>query len=163
MALFLSTHENKVDKKGRVSVPAQFRSVLASQHFQGIIVYSSFVHDCIEACSMERIERLSESIDDLDPFSESRDAFATTILGGSTQLSFDGDGRVMLPQLLLEEAGIEDKAVFVGKGATFEIWQPKKFHEYSSIARDLAKQQRANLRLKSKGSIIGNTRDPDAK
>lgn len=153
MALFLSTYTNKVDKKGRVSVPASFRAVLSSQHFSGIVAYASFVNPCIEACGMDRIERLSESIDTLDPYSEERDAFATTILGGSVQLAFDGEGRVLLPELLIEDAGIKDQAVFVGKGATFEIWSPSAFETYASKARELAKEQRAALRLKQQGGV----------
>jgi len=150
VALFLSTYTNKVDKKGRVSVPANFRAALSKQEYQGIVAYNSFVNECVEACGMDRIERLSESIDELDPYSDERDAFAATILGGSVQLQFDSEGRVMLPANLMEEVGIKDKVVFVGKGATFEIWEPKAFEQYSSRAKDLAKRQRANLRLTSK-------------
>ncbi|MCC7260476.1 MAG: division/cell wall cluster transcriptional repressor MraZ [Alphaproteobacteria bacterium] len=148
MALFLSTFVNKVDKKGRVSVPASFRTVLSTQHFSGIVAYSSFVNPCIEACGMDRIEKLHESIDALDPFSEERDAFAATILGGSLQLPFDGEGRVMLPELLLGQAKISDKALFVGKGATFEIWEPEAFESYSVAAREKALQSRQLLRTR---------------
>lgn len=147
MALFLSTYTNKVDKKGRVSVPAAFRNVLSDQEFQGIVVYGSFVNDCIEACSMSRIEQLNNSIDQLDPYSEERDAFAATILGGSLQLPFDGEGRVMLPFLLQQEVGIVEQVVFVGKGATFEMWNPEKFEVYAQKAKQVAKQGRAHLRL----------------
>lgn len=150
MALFLSTYVNKIDKKGRISVPANFRNTLNDQAFKGIIAYPSFVNGCIEACGMDRIERLSESIDDLDPFSDERDAFATAILGGSMQLPFDGEGRVMLPESLISEAQISAKAVFVGKGATFEIWNPEQFESYSAKAKDLAHRQRGALRLSSR-------------
>lgn len=151
MALFLSTYTNKVDKKGRVSVPAPFRTVLATQHFNGIVAYASFINPCIEACGMDRIEQLSTSIDSLDPYSEERDAFATTILGGSIQLGFDGEGRVLLPESLMVDAAIRDHAVFVGKGMTFEIWNPDSFADYANNARNLAKEQRAALRLKQQG------------
>ena len=147
MALFLSTYTNKVDKKGRVSVPANFRAALQKEDFHGIISYSSFVNDCIEACGMERMAQLSESIDNLDPYSEERDAFAAAILGGSFQLPFDGEGRIILPEILMEDSGIKDQAVFVGKGATFEIWSPGKFEKYASKAKELARQERAKLRL----------------
>lgn len=147
MALFLSTYHNKVDKKGRVSVPAHFRNALSGQSFHGIVAYPSFVNPCVEASGIDRIEQLSQSIDSLDPYSEERDAFATSILGESVQLSFDGEGRIMLPEVLLENAGISDKAVFVGKGATFEIWQPEQFKSYAEKARELARSQREKLRL----------------
>jgi len=147
MALFLSTYANKVDKKGRVSIPALFRSVLQNENFHGIVAYPSFVDGCIEACGMQRIERLSESIDELDPFSDEHSAFAVSILGESMQLSFDGEGRVVVPEKLLQEAGISDQAVFVGKGKTFQIWSPEKYEEYANKARDFARKNRGSLSL----------------
>lgn len=149
MALFLSTYKNKVDKKGRVSVPAPFRAVLANQNFSGIVAYASFVNPCIEASGMDRIETLYEGMEEtLDPFSEERDAFATAILGSSMQLGFDGEGRVMLPQELMKEANITEYAVFVGKGQTFEIWEPERFEGYAAKAREMAKANRDALRLR---------------
>jgi len=147
MALFLSTFTNKVDSKGRVSVPAQFRAALNNQDFSGIIVYQSFINDCIEGCDINRIKRLSDSIDSLDPFSEERDAFATTILGGAIQLPLDVDGRVILPVNLLKKTAIIDQALFVGKGSTFEIWNPDKFNDYLIKAKQSAKDKRNLLRL----------------
>ncbi len=147
MALFLSTFVKKIDKKGRVSVPAQFRASLTDESFGGIIVYGSFVNPCVEACGMSRIEKLSAGIDSLDPFSDERDAFATAVLGGSSQLQFDSEGRVTLPPELTESAGISEDVVFVGKGQTFEIWEPKKFEEYSAKARKMALEKRGALRL----------------
>ena len=147
MALFLSTFTNKVDSKGRVSVPAQFRTSLVNKDFSGIVVYESFVNECIEGCDIERIKKISESIDNLDPFSEERDAFATTVLGGSVQLSMDSEGRVVLPESLLKTAKIKDSVVFLGKGSTFEIWQPAKFEEYAAKAKKEAKSKRNLLRL----------------
>lgn len=153
MALFLSTYLNKLDKKGRISVPAQFRSALATQTFSGIIAYPSFVNPCIEACGFDRIEKLSSSIDNLDPFSEERDAFAATILGACVQLAFDGDGRVTLSDALIVAAEIEEGAIFVGKGPTFEIWNPAKFEIYSTRAKEIALENRQVLSLKNGGVL----------
>ena len=99
---------------------------------------------------MERIEKLYAQMDNLDPFSEDRDAFAATILGGSQQLAFDGEGRVMLPKTLLDDAGINESAVFVGKGETFEIWNPKAFDKYMAEAKKLAAARRSKLRAHPK-------------
>jgi MraZ protein len=148
VALFLSTFTNKVDAKGRVSLPSQFRSSLIIDKSAVAIVYESFINDCVEGCDLERIQRLSGSIDELDPFSEERDAFATVVLGGSIQLSIDGDGRIILPENLLKKAKIKDSAVFVGKGPTFEIWEPSQFAQYLAKAKDEAKAKRNLLRLK---------------
>jgi len=146
MTLFLSTYVNRVDKKCRVSVPSQFRSTIANESFAGIVIYKSVINDCIEGCAMSRIEKISASIDALDPLSEERDAFATAILGSSTQLQFDTDGRVVLPKELIEEIGIEENALFVGKGQTFEIWEPGKFQVYAQTAKRIALEKRSILR-----------------
>jgi MraZ protein len=146
MAIFISTYRNKIDKKGRVSVPAAFRTVLANQNFSGIIAYPSFIHSCIESSGIDRIERLSASIDNLDPYSDERDAFALSILGGAEQLGFDQDGRVMLPEKLVDFAKLSEEAIFVGKGQTFEIWNPKEFEIYAEKARILAKEKRGVLK-----------------
>lgn len=146
MALFLSSFEKQIDKKGRVSVPPSFRAVLAAQNFNGMIAYSSFVHPAIEACGMERIEKLYARIESLDPFSQEHDAFATAILGGSVQLAFDGEGRVVIPEPLLKKAGIEGSGIFVGKGATFEIWSPAAYAKHEAEARALALKMRLSLK-----------------
>lgn len=147
MALFLSTFTNKIDAKGRVSVPSQFRSSLINESFSGMVIYESFVNECIEGCDIERIKKLSESIDNLDPFSEERDAFATAVLGGSTQISIDGDGRALLPAELLKKVNIKNELVFIGKGSTFEIWEPKKFAQYMAEAKKSAKEKRNLLKV----------------
>ena len=77
--MFLSSYENKIDKKGRVSVPASYRSNLSSMGYNGFICYPSFNHNALEACSQDRIEKLSNSIDSLNPFEEKRDYFATSV------------------------------------------------------------------------------------
>jgi MraZ protein len=153
--LFLSTYINKIDKKGRVSVPAAFRNGLSKQDFYGVVAYASFINPCIESCSISRIETLSETIDNLDPYSEVRDAFATTILGGCIQLAFDQDGRIILPETLIEFAKLEEQACFVGKGATFEIWEPELFKAYSAQAREISKKDRGNLQFLHKKNNQG--------
>tara|TARA_Y100000389_G_scaffold38523_2_gene32902 strand:- start:1990 stop:2448 length:459 start_codon:yes stop_codon:yes gene_type:complete len=150
MALFLSTFINKIDKKGRISVPSQFRTYLSDENFSGVILYESFINPCIEGCNIDRIKKLSDAIDDLDPFCEDRDSFATAILAGSMQISMDSDGRIILPNNLIAIADLKDNAIFVGKGKTFEIWQPEKFSNYASCSKVRAKEKRNILRLNNK-------------
>ena len=123
--MFLSSYENKIDKKGRVSVPATFRSHLGSMGYNGFITYPSFNHPALEACSQERIEKLSNTIDSLNPFEEKRDFFATSVLSESESLQFDTEGRVSLSDKLLKHAKILNSVLFVGLGKTFQIWEPK--------------------------------------
>lgn len=150
MQLFLSTFTNKIDKKGRVSVPAQFRTALRAEEFQGIIAHPSFINPCIEASGLSRIEKITDIIEGLDPFSEEKDAFATAILGDSHQLSFDGEGRIVLPEALMKSTELSDRALFIGKGKSFEIWNPEKFEIYSKQAKEFAFKQRNKLTLKGR-------------
>ncbi|HJD57559.1 MULTISPECIES: division/cell wall cluster transcriptional repressor MraZ [Rickettsieae] len=146
MNIFLSKYINNLDKKGRVSVPASYRAALSSQSFNGVIVYPSFRNKCIEACSLKRLEELSQMIQTLDPYSEERDAFETIILGEAIQLAFDGEGRVILPKSLIEHSDISEQVCFVGKGLVFEIWQPQNFETYLSSARQIAQNNRLTLK-----------------
>jgi len=144
--MFLSTYENRLDKKGRVSVPASFRSYLSSMGYNGVVCYPSFNHLSIEACPQNRIEKLSESIDSLNPFEEKRDIFATSVLSDSINLQFDSEGRVSIPDKLLKHAKIKQTMLFVGQGQTFQIWEPKQFEKFKIQARKKANLSRASLK-----------------
>ena len=148
--MFLSTHENKLDKKGRVSVPASFRSYLSSMGYSGVICYPSFNNPSIEACPQSRIEKLSESIDSLNPFEEKRDIFATSVLADSVNLQFDNEGRVSIPNKLLEHARIKNSMLFVGQGKTFQVWEPKLFEKFKTQARKKANLNRASFKWEIK-------------
>ena len=144
--MFLSTYENKLDKKGRVSVPANFRSHLSNLGYNGVICYPSFNNSSIEACSQDRIEKISSAIDSLNPFEEKRDYFATSVLSESSNLIFDTEGRVQFPKKLLNFAKIKSDILFVGLGKTFQVWSPKNFEKFKSFARKKALQSRSTLK-----------------
>jgi len=144
--MFLSTYENKIDKKGRVSVPASFRSYLSNLGFNGVVCYPSFNNTSIEAWPQNRIEKISDSIDSLNPFEEKKDYFATSILSESINLQFDSEGRISLSSKLLKHAKIKNSMLFVGQGQTFQIWEPSTFEKFKAIARKKANLNRANLK-----------------
>jgi|TARA_A100001011_G_scaffold387600_1_gene465673 MraZ protein len=146
--MFLSTYENRIDKKGRVSVPASFRSYLSNLGFNGLICYPSFNNPSIEACSQERIEKISNAIDSLNPFEEKRDYFSTSILSESISLQFDSEGRISLTSKLLKHAKIKNIMLFVGQGQTFQIWEPATFEKFKVNARKKANINRASLKWK---------------
>jgi len=148
--MFLSSYENKLDKKGRVSVPASFRSHLSSLGYNGFIAYPSFNHEALEACSEDRIEKLSNTIDSLNPFEEKRDYFATSVLSESVSLQFDSEGRVLITEKLLDHAKIKNSVLFVGQGKTFQIWESKSFEKFKIVARKKAYQNRSNLKWDNK-------------
>ena len=153
--MFLSSYENRLDKKGRVSVPASFRSHLSNLGYNGVICYPSFNNQSIEAWPQDRIEKISNTIDSLNPFEEKRDYFATSILSESVNLQFDTEGRVSFTEKLLDHAKIKNNILFVGLGKTFQMWEPKNFNKFKIVARKKAYQNRSNLKWenKQKGEI----------
>jgi len=144
VALFLSTFVNKVDRKGRVSVPATFRAALAGQSFLGIVAYRSFKLPCVESSGIDHMEAMSGRVDQMGQFSDSSDN-ASVIFSDAQQLPFDGEGRVMLPQVLAEYAGISEHAAFVGQGRTFQIWEPERFKTHQDELRERARRQGVTL------------------
>ena len=144
--MFLSVYENKLDKKGRVSVPASFRSYLSNLGYNGIICFPSFNNQSIEAWPQDRIEKISNAIDSLNPFEEKKDYFATSILSESTSLQFDSEGRVLLSIKLLKHAKIKNSMLFVGQGKTFQIWEPTIFEKFRAHARKKSNINRASLK-----------------
>lgn len=144
--MFLSSYENNIDKKGRVSVPASFRSYLSNLGYNGIICFPSFNHQSIEAWPQDRIEKISNSIDNLNPFDEKRDVFATSVLSESISLQFDSEGRISLTEKLLKYAKIKKSMMFVGQGKTFQIWEPALFEKFKVTARKKSNLNRASLK-----------------
>ena len=131
-------------------MPASFRSHLNSLGYNGFIAYPSFSHKALEACPEDRIEKLSNTIDSLNPFEEKRDYFATSVLSESISLQFDGEGRVLITDKLLDHAKIKNSILFVGLGKTFQIWEPKSFEKFKIVARKKAYQNRSNLKWDNK-------------
>ena len=148
--MFLSTYENKLDKKGRVSVPANFRSYLSNLGYNGVICYPSFNNQSIEAWPQDRIEKISNAIDALSPFEEKKDYFATSILSESINLQFDGEGRISLTPKLLKHARIKNSMLFVGQGKTFQIWEPTTFEKFRTKSRNKSNLFRNSLKWEQK-------------
>ena len=127
-------------------MPASFRSYLSNLGYNGVICFPSFNHQLIEAWPQDRIEKISNTIDSLNPFEEKRDFFATSILSESINLQFDGEGRISLSSKLLKHAKIKNSVIFVGQGKTFQIWEPQIFEKFKVSARKKANINRASLK-----------------
>ena len=151
--MFLSTYENRIDKKGRVSVPASFRSYLSNLGYNGVICYPSFNNLCIEAWPQDRIEKISNAIDALNPFDEKKDFFATSILSESINLQFDSEGRISLTTKLLKHAKIKNSMLFVGQGKTFQIWEPAIFEKFKVSAKKKSNINRSSLKWEKQLNI----------
>ncbi len=145
----MSKYTNKVDQKGRVSVPAQFRTALPLGSQKSIVLFQAVNHAAIECCDLQYIERINDSFDDFAPYSDEHDEFSLALMSGLVELSFDGNGRIILPQELLEFANITEYATFAGKGKTFQIWEPNAFITELEKARHKVKEKRSLLRFRT--------------
>lgn len=147
MSLFLSSYENRLDTKGRISVPASFRASVADEKFAGVVLYRSFTNNCIEGLSMSRMEQMAAATDKMGVFDSELDDLSAMLFADARPLSFDVTGRVVIPEELLKHAGITDTAVFVGRGNSFQIWNPEAFRAAQEKALENLRKARPNLKI----------------
>ncbi|MBR1841467.1 MAG: division/cell wall cluster transcriptional repressor MraZ [Alphaproteobacteria bacterium] len=140
--LFMDTVINKVDAKGRVSLPSDYRAIVKELETE-IVCYRSLSLPCIEGCLEETLDKLATDIEDsTDFFSETQDNLTNLIFGDAKRFTFDSTGRIMLSEKLLKHAQITDTAVFVGKGRKFQIWNPQNWQkEEERIRREVLKNR----------------------
>jgi MraZ protein len=127
MDRFVSHHMLRLDAKGRVSVPASFRSVLARDGFDGLYCYPALDRPALDAGGNALLAEIEALIAGFSPYSEPREQFALALYGTSETLKIDGEGRVVLTDAHKTHTGIKEAVVFVGLGHKFRIWEPGRF------------------------------------
>jgi len=150
----MDTVFNKVDSKGRVSLPADYRAIVKELGSE-IVCYRSLVSPCIEGCAEDLLEKLAAEIEDSnDFFSQTQDDLTNLIFGDAKRFVFDSTGRIVLTDKLLKHAGIKDVAVFVGKGRKFQIWSPENWEKEEARIRAEVLKKRPVLNMhKSEGNM----------
>ena len=127
MGQFVSHYVLRLDAKGRISVPAAFRTVLARDGFEGVYCHPALDRPALEAGGNALLAEIRALITGYPPYSEQREQFALSLYGTSETLKIDSEGRVVLTETLKAHAGITDAATFVGLGHKFRIWEPSRF------------------------------------
>ncbi len=144
MDRFVSHYTLSLDAKGRVSIPAPYRAVLARDGFQGLYCYPALDRPAIDAGGNGLLAEIESLIDRYLPFSEEREQLSAALYSTSEILKIDGEGRVILSEQLKTHAGIADTAAFAGRGHKFQIWEPARFRaelaEATEKVRALKKQ-----------------------
>lgn len=158
MESFRGRFTNKIDAKGRVSLPAKFRSVATSQGLNGVVCFPSFQGSFIEGSGPRFADEIAQMLQRLDPFSSERDMLASVLIGDSAELMFDSDGRIVLPEELRAHAGIADEATFVGLGEKFQIWEPKAFEAFRAEALEKARAHGDLLKSPTALPLVGGAR-----
>jgi MraZ protein len=148
MTQFMGTHQNKLDAKGRVSVPAPFRAALKTPdggNGTHLVLRPSHKHPCIEAWPEAIFEELAEPLNRLDLFSEEHDDMAAALYADAYPVEADKDGRIVLPDELVTFAGLTDAVVFMGLGRIFQIWEPGAAERRRTEARVRARERHLTL------------------
>ncbi len=145
MDRFVSQFTTKLDAKGRVSIPASFRSVLARDGFEGLFLHPALEAKALDAGGNGLLGEIDGLIANLAPFSNEKDDFSTALYGLSEILKVDPEGRVQLTESLKSHAEIADAVTFVGLGHKFQIWEPASFRAHLDVARRKVVDLKAEL------------------
>ncbi len=130
MSVFLGMHQNRLDAKKRVSIPAGFRAVLrarAGDAAEGdplMVLVPSLKHACLDVWPMAAFLALGAPLNRLDTFSDDQDDLALALYGDAEPIDPDKEGRILLPESMASHAGLADSVAFVGLGNIFQIWEP---------------------------------------
>ncbi len=148
MALFTSEYPFKVDRKGRVSVPAEYRATLSQQRFAGIVLVPVWEEPAFDGFGHDRLEELAASLDDPEVYDEEELEEVQQLFSEARRLPFDGDGRIVLPEDVRAHADITDQVYYVGRGTTFRLWNPAAYNEHKAKIRSSAKSKGKTVRLR---------------
>jgi MraZ protein len=136
MSRFLSSATNRIDAKGRVSVPAPFRAALAQRDIQELYCIQDFVFPAISVGGPDLLERYERQISAEDPFQREGNEMSLLIHGGGVFMRLDAEGRLMVTDFIRDFTGIATEVCFVGRSDHFQLWQPQAFHEAQVAARE---------------------------
>lgn len=136
MDRFLSNMTNRIDAKGRVSVPAAFRSVLVRRDIQELYCLQDFVFPAINVGGEDLLDRYERQLAGLDPFSVEANELSLLVHGGGLPMRLDGEGRLMVTDFIREFTGISTEVTFVGRSDHFQLWQPEAFQAAQTAARE---------------------------
>lgn len=156
MTTFLGTHLNRLDAKGRVSVPAPFRAALRAGSDAGaasLVLRPSHKHACIEAWPASIFNMLEAPLDRLDLFSEAHEDLAASLYADAWPVEADREGRIVLPESLIAHAALGEQVAFLGLGRTFQIWEPGAAERRRAEARERARARGLTLPGAGSGAV----------
>jgi MraZ protein len=145
MDRFVSNFTSRLDAKGRVSIPAPFRTVLAKDGFEGLYVHPALDAPALDAGGNRLLNEIETFLASLPPYSDERDQLSTALFGTSEILKVDPEGRVILTEAVKAHAGVANQVTFVGLGDKFQIWEPERFRAHLEQARTKVRDLKRSL------------------
>jgi MraZ protein len=138
MKQLFGTHENRLDAKGRVSVPAAFRNAWKHETEMTLVLRPSLIAGCVEGWPTPNYAKYEAELAAMAETDPNRQGFATKIYSDAVELELDGQGRIMLPDHLVAEAQLGEAVCFLGRGTHFHIWAPEAAKAFLEATRALA-------------------------
>jgi len=159
MDRFVSHYLLRLDAKGRVSVPASFRAVLARDGFEGLYCYPALDRPALDAGGNALLAEIEALVAGFLPYSDHREQFSLALYGTSETLNIDGEGRMVLTDALKSHAGITDAVTFVGLGHKFRIWEPSRFRAELAKATDKVRAFKQKLGTRAAATKLQGARE----
>lgn len=135
MDRFLSNAVNRIDAKGRVSVPAHFRSVLQKRGYGELYALRALDVSALDVGGLDLLDRYEQRIALEDPFLQTADDMSFFCHGDGMFLKLDQDGRITVTDAMREHTGISSEVAFVGRGNFFQIWEPQRLSDHGAQVR----------------------------
>ena len=142
---FVANFTHRLDSKGRVSIPAPFRAVLAKDGFEGLYVHPSLDQQALDCGGHALIRQIDGLLDHFRPYTPEHDVYSVALMGVSETLKMDAEGRIILTESLRDFAGISSEVTLVGQGYKFQIWEPARFRSHLEEARNQVRELRKQL------------------
>jgi MraZ protein len=136
MDRFLSSSVNRIDAKGRVSVPAHFRSVVQKRGYTELYALRCLDQPAMDVGGPDLLDRYEQRIAQEDPFLQTADDMSFFCHGDGAFLKLDQDGRITMTDFIREHTGIGQEVAFVGRGQFFQIWEPGRLAEHGAKVRE---------------------------
>ena len=132
--MFRGRYQHTIDPKGRLSVPAKFRDVLAN--YDGNLVVVPNEHS-LEVHPLEEWQRIEEKLNAQSQFAREVRELSRLYVSRAKDVSLDAAGRVLLPPDARDQAGLAKDVTLVGGGLPqFEVWDRGRFEEYERTRQD---------------------------
>ena len=142
-----------LDNKGRMAIPARYRSFLEKEAKNQLIITIDTEQCCLLLYPLPEWEIIEKKLNALPSFDVAARRIQRLLLGHATEIEMDGSGRILLPPLLRDYAKLDKRLMLIGQGKKFEIWQEKEWQTkrdyWLSVQLKTNEQLPAELRLLS--------------
>jgi MraZ protein len=149
---FVSHFTNRLDAKGRVSIPAPFRAVMTRDGYEGLYVHPSLDAEALDCGGFALVREIDAVLGRFAAYSSEHDVYSTALLGDGEILKVDPEGRIMLPERFKAYARVTGEVTFVGQGYKFQIWEPGGFRAHLEEARNQVRELRKRLGAPENGA-----------